>query len=63
MTSYSPPGDSEWIKLVPAAQILGIYPGTLYRRYRYGQLPEGSCKKIDNILYFNTELLESKRDV
>ena len=52
---------SDWLKLVPAAEIVGVYPGTLYRRWRYGQLPEGACVKLDNTLYFNREALERIR--
>ena len=52
---------SDWLKLVDAAAFLGVYPGTLYRRWRYRQLPEGACKKVDNVLYFNRQLLDCTR--
>ncbi len=49
-------------KLVDAAIYLGVYPGTLYRRYRYKQLPDGACRKIDGTLYFDRHVLESMRE-
>lgn len=49
---------TNWLKLVEASRFLGVYPGTLYRRWRYGQLPEGVCVKVDNTLYFNRDALE-----
>ena len=52
---------TDWPKLVEAADLLGMYPGSLYRRWRYGQLPEGVCVKIDNTLYFNRAELERIR--
>ena len=52
---------ADWLKLVEAANVLGIYPGTLYRRWRFGQLPEGVCVKVDNTLYFNRDALERIR--
>ena len=52
---------AEWLKLVDAAQFLGVYPGTLYRWHRYRQLPEGACVKLDNTLYFNRYALEQIR--
>ena len=51
----------EWLKLVDAAIFLGVYPGTLYRRYRYRQLPDGACKMVENTLFFNMHVLESMR--
>ena len=53
---------ADWLKLVEAANLLGMYPGTLYRRWRYGQLPDGTCVKVDNTLYFNRGELEQIRD-
>ena len=52
---------TNWLKLVEAARFLGVYPGTLYRRWRYGQLPEGVCVKVDNTLYFDRDALERIR--
>ena len=54
---------SEWLKLVEAASLVGVYPGTLYRWWRYGQLPEGCCIKVDNTLYFQRNALEPLRKV
>jgi hypothetical protein len=62
MSEISGPIGSDWLKLVAAANFLGVYPGTLYRRWRYGRLPEGVCIKQDNTLYFNRDALESIRD-
>ena len=53
MQENAGPVDRGWIKLVEAARIIGVYPGTLYRWWRYGQLPEAVCLKVDNTLYFN----------
>ena len=44
---------TNWLKLVAAAAFIGVYPGTLYRHWRYGQRPEGTCVKGNNTLYFN----------
>ena len=55
------PIKSDWIKLVAAADLLGVYPGTLYRWWRYGQLPDGACVKVDNTLYFNRDAMEQIR--
>ena len=62
MSETSGPIGSDWLKLVAAANFLGVYPGTLYRRWRYGHLPEGVCVKQDNTLYFNRDALELIRD-
>ena len=51
----------DWLKLVPAAELIGVYPGTLYRWWRYGQLPDDGCVKLDNTLYFNRDALERIR--
>lgn len=53
---------TDWLKLVEAAKFLDLYPGSLYRRWRYGQLPEGACVKVDNTLYFNREELNQIRN-
>ena len=63
MENTTPVPDQGWIKLVDAALFLGIYPGTLYRRWRYRQLPEGACKKVGNTLYFRRSILESMLEV
>ena len=52
---------TDWLKLVEAARFLSVYPGILYRRWRYGQLPEGACVKVDNTLFFNRDALEQIR--
>ena len=52
---------ADWLKLVEAADLLGLYPGSLYRRWRYGQFPDGACVKVDNTLYFNRDELEQIR--
>lgn len=57
MQAFGDNYSSDWLKLVDAAQFLGIYPGTLYRRWRYRQLPQGACKKVDNVLYFDRRTL------
>ena len=54
--------DTDWVKLVEGASILGVYPGTLYRRWRYKQIPTDACKKVDNVLYFKRAALEAMRD-
>lgn len=54
--------DGDWVKLVEGASVLGVYPGTLYRRWRYRQLPPDACRKIDGVLYFRLEILEALRD-
>ena len=62
MTEPNGAVSTNWLKLVAAAELIGVYPGTLYRRWRYGQLPEGTCVKVDNTLYFNRGELEQIRD-
>ena len=62
MSEISGPIGRDWLKLVAAANYLGVYPGTLYRRWRYGHLPEGVCVKQDNTLYFNRDALELIRE-
>jgi len=52
----------DWVKLVDGASILGVYPGTLYRRWRYRQFPADACRKVENVLYFNRRVLESMRE-
>ena len=56
------PLSNDWLKLVAAADLLGVYPGTLYRRWRYEQLPNGVCVKLENTLYFNRDALELIRE-
>ena len=55
-TEFNP---QHWLKLVDAAIVIGVSPGTLYRRWRYRQPPESMCRKVDNVLYFNREMLQS----
>ena len=52
----------DWLKLVEAADLIGVYPGTLYRWWRYGRLSDTVCVKADNTLYFNRGELEKIRD-
>ena len=54
--------DTDWVKLVEGASILGVYPGTLYRRWRYRQIPTDACKKVENVLYFKRDVLEAMPD-
>ena len=54
--------DRDWVKLVEGASILNVYPGTLYRRWRYRQFPSEACRKIDGVLYFERATLEAIRD-
>ena len=63
MALSSDPQDADWVKLVEGASILGVYPGTLYRRWRYKQFPPDACRKVDGVLYFKRETLQAMRGV
>ena len=63
MDEIAIPLGSEWLKLVEAASLVGVYPGTLYRWWRYGRLPQECCIKVGNTLYFERSTLEPLRTV
>lgn len=47
-----------WQPLAPSAKVIGIHPESLRRKYRYGELPDGSVQKVGRILYFDIEKLK-----
>ena len=50
------------VRLVEAAEFLGIHPESLKRKQNYGELPDGACQKVGRILLFNLELLRPLRE-
>lgn len=58
MADFANPVGNGWLKLVAAADVVGVYPGTLYRWWHYRKLPEGVCVKVGNTLFFNERELK-----
>ena len=53
-----------WLKLVPAARLIGVYPGSLNRWWSHGIMPESVAVKYDGVLYFHRDnLLAFERPV
>lgn len=50
--------DENWITLVPAARLLAIHPESLRRKWLYGELPEGVCRKLGRVLYFDSARIQ-----
>ena len=48
----------DWITLVPAARMLSIHPESLRRKWLYGELPEGACRKLGRVLYFDSARIQ-----
>ena len=48
-----------WVGVVEQARRIGMHPESLRRKMRYGELPEGSYRRIGKYLFFNPEVVSS----
>ena len=49
-----------WLGAVEQARILGMHPDSLLRKLRYGELPEGSYRRVGRAWFFNPRILRNE---